>query len=177
MADTSKTVAELKVRFADNVTRDILEQDIRDFVESVFQYGEIEMPATATPTAGQTIGTSYVKVSQFTKDLSSSTYVTTDFANDHIHVVKGGVFAVFIGLSFSGSNNSTWTGSLHIDGVDADEANFARKLSASGDVGKVGSMGILSIADGEIVTYSVKADAAGKTFVLHNGSLILFRLG
>ncbi len=177
MADTSKTFAQLIADLADNASGDILEGVIRNVLTSIFQYGEIEMPASAVPTAGQTIGTSYVKVNQFTKDLESSAFVTPDFANDHIHILKGGEFIAFIGMSFSGSNNSVWTGSLHINGGDADEANFERKLSASGDVGKVGSMGIFTAEDGDIITYDVKADAAGKTFVMTNGSLILFRIG
>ena len=177
MADISKTFAELKALFANNTSRDISEQDTRDLLESIFQYGEIDMPASTTPTAGQTIGTAYTKVTQFTQNLDSSTYITPDAANDQITVLKGGVFAVFIGLSFSGSNNSTWVGSLHVNDADADEANFKRKLSTSGDVGKVGSLGIITLADNAVVSYYVKADASGKTFVLENGSLILFRVG
>ncbi len=177
MADTSRTFAELIALFATNITGDITEQNIRDLVESIFQYGEIEMPASAIPTAGQTIGTSYTKITQFTMDLSSSTYITPSHADNQLTVVKGGVFMAFIGFSFSGSNNSTWTGSLFADGVDADEANFERKLSTNGDVGKVGSMGIINLADGAVIDYRVKADASGKTFVMTNGSLILFRVG
>ena len=177
MPDTSKTFAQLIELFANNTKGNISEQDVRDLIQSIFQYGEIEMPASAVPTAGQTIGTSYQKVTQFTMDLESSAFIIPDFANDHLHIVKGGEFVAFIGISFSGSNNSVWTGSLHINDLDADKANFERKLSSSGDVGKVGSMSIFTAAAADIITYSVKADAADQTFVMHNGSLILFRIG
>lgn len=177
MPDTDRTFIQLKELFAVNTTQQIGAQDHLDLIESIFQYGGICMPASATPTAGQTIGTDYIKITQFTADTPSSTYLTPAHANDQITIVKGGIFAVYIGLSFSGTNNSTWTGSLHVDGADRDNTNFKRKLSTSGDVGKIGSAGIISLTDGQVVTYYIKADASGKTFVLENGSLILLRVG
>ncbi len=177
MAEESKTDAELIILLADNAGGDISEQDIRNLLESIFQYGGVCMPASATPTAGQSIGTSYEKITQFTADTLSSSGLTPAHASDNITVVKGGKFIVFIGLSFSGSNNSTWVGSLFVDDVDQDMANFERKLSTAGDVGKIGSVGIVEVADGEVVDYRVKADNAAKTIIVRNGALVLFRVG
>lgn len=177
MAEVSKTYAELILLLADNTSGDISEQDLRNVVESVFQYGGIEMTASDTASGGQTIGTTYTKLTQFQSNTISSSGLTPAHGNDNITVVKGGVFVVLIGISFSGSNNSTWTGSVFVDDVDEDIACFERKLSTNGDVGKIGSIGIITLADGEVLDYRVKADAADKTIIVTTGSLILIRIG
>jgi len=178
MADLSKTFAALKALFATNTEGDISAQDLRDFVESVFQYGGIQMRVSDTPTAGQTIGTGYEKITQFTagEDVSGSD-ISVSAANDNITVARAGIYAIHCSLSFSGSNNSTWDGSVFIDGVDADTIGFVRKLSSAGDVGSATAFGIHSVAAGEVLDYRVKADAAAKNFTLQSGMFFIFRVG
>ncbi len=178
MPDTSRTYAELIALLADNATKNVSEQDIRDLVESVFQYGGIQMKTSDSPSAGQSIGTSYVKLTQFTatEDVSSND-ITASAANDNITIARAGVYAIHCSLSFSGANNSTWKSSIFIDDVDADTIGFIRKLSTAGDVGSATAFGIHLIGAGEVLDVRVKADGAAKNFTLESGMFFVFRVG
>lgn len=174
--DTSRTFAELITLFANNTSGAISEQDQRDFVESVFSYGGMRMMLTDTP-SGQSIGTDFVKMNQFTTNATSSNFIVPAVATDNITITKGGVFAVLIAISFSGSNNSTWQGTLFNNDVDTDKVQFKRKLSSSGDVGATALFDCITLVDDDVVDFRVKADAAAKTFTLDAGSFFLFRIG
>lgn len=181
MADTSKTFTQLILDLADNASGDISEEVVRNLLTSVWQYGGLRMMLGDVP-AGQSIGETYTKVDQWTTNTSSSDFITPDQANNQFSIIKGGVFAILASLSFSGSNNSVWQGSLFVtpDGdaaADVDKVNFKRKLSAAGDVGAATSFDCITLNDLDVVDFRVKADAAAKNFVLETGSFFLFRIG
>ena len=181
MADTSKTFAALKLLLADNTIGAITEQVLRDLLESVLQYGGLRMLLSNAP-AGQVIGTAFEKLTQWQPVTTSSTFITPNAVNDNFSIVKGGVFAILVSLSASGSNNSTWEGSLFVtpDGgaaADVDKVQFKNKLSSAGDVVSATAFDCITLADLDVVDYRLKADAATKTFTLEAGAFFLFRIG
>lgn len=178
MTDFSRTFAQLKELFPNNTEGNISAQDLRDFLESVFQYGGIDMHPSDTPTGGQTIGTAYTKITQFPHgEHAFSSDISVSAANDNITIARGGIYVVLCQVSFSGSANSTWTGSLFVNGVDQDHIGFTRKLAAGGDVGSTIGIGLHMINDDDVLDYRVKADAASKNFTLQSGSFFVFRIG
>ncbi len=176
MADTSKTFDELITDFANNTSGAISEQDQRNLVESIFQYGGMRMLISDTP-SGQSIGTSFIKLSQFTENALFSNFIAPAASTDTITITKGGVFATLISLNFSGSNNSTWEGSMFKDNTDTNTLQFKHKLSTGGDVGTVSVLDFNVFTDGEAIDYRLKADAAAKTFTLEAGTFFLMRIG
>ncbi len=176
MGDTSKTSAELQELFSNNVRGLISAQDLRDFVASVFQYGSLRMVSSDTP-AGQVIGTGYEKLTQFTKAAASSPDVSPSVASDSFTIARGGVYAVLVSLSFSGSNNSTWTGTLFKSGTDQEVCSLRRKLGSVLDLGSAAAFDCVAVSAGDVIDYRLKADGASKTFTLETGSFVLFRIG
>lgn len=176
MTDTSRTLAQLKTLFANNVRGQISAQDLRDFVASVFQYGSLRMVSSDTP-AGQVIGTAYEKLAQFTKRATPSDDITSSIANNNFTIARSGVYAVLISLSFSGTNNSIWTGSLFKSGTDQEVCSLKRKLVSVNDLGSASSFDCVVINAGDIVDYRLKADGASKTFTLETGAFMLLRIG
>lgn len=176
MTDTSKTFTELKALFAVQTTQQIGAQDHLDFIESIFQYGSLRMVSSDTP-AGQVIGTAYEKLTQFTKKATPSSDITSSVVDDSFTIARGGVYAILISLSFSGSNNSIWTGSLFKSGEDQEVCSLRRKLGSVNDLGTAASFDCLVTAAGDVIDYRLKADAASKTFTLETGSFVMFRIG
>ncbi len=177
MPDISKTLAQLKELFGDNVTGDISPQDGRDLVESIFQYGGITLLHSMGPGTPQSIGTSFVKIDQFTSDEPSSSGVTTDHANDKITVIKGGVFIFSASLSVGGDPNVIWQGTLFNNNIDADSAGIDVLIGGGSDIVRASAKDIITLADGDELDYRMKANSAAKSFELHSGSLLLFRVG
>jgi len=174
--DLSRTFDQLKTLFADNVTGNITEQIMRDFVESVFQFGGLSLSAEQTP-SGQQIGTTFTCVNQFINEDLPSIDVVPNTSNGGIKILRGGTYLVNISLSFSGSNNSVWTGSLFRNDEDMQIVGFKELLRPSGDVSNVGAFGSVLVQGDDILDYRVKANGANKQFVLEAGQLYVFRIG
>jgi len=177
MPDVSRTAAELDALFADNVTGNISPQDLRDFVESVFQYGCITLLISSGPGVAQTIGTTFVKIDQFSTNGPSSSGITPDHTTDQLAIVKRGDFVAIVSLSVGGDPNVTWQGTLFNNNIDADRAGLDVRIGGGSDIVRATSLDIISLADGDVVDYRMKAGAAGKSFQLQSGSLLLFRVG
>jgi len=177
MKDTSRTLPQLMSLFKDNATGAISAQDMRDFVRSIWQSGSIRMPISATP-SGQTIGTSYEKITQFTKRGISSPSITTSVSNSNIVFGKGGVFVAVAQLSFSGSPNIEWSGSLFRNGDDAEVCNFKHiSRGAGGGISIATAFDSILVLDGHVLDYRVKANSDNRMFTLETGIFSVFRIG
>lgn len=174
MVETIRTVPELIALFADNVTGDISPQDSRDFIVSALGvYGGIALINGVTAQAG--LDTTPVQLTGFTADTVASG-VIPDQANDQIEVDIDGVYLGLFQISFSGSNNTTFTFEFYIDGV---ASNFAqdRRLNASGDIGGASMFALATLTKAEIITIFVNADGAAKTLTAADMQLLLVRVG
>ncbi|MCK5439693.1 MAG: hypothetical protein KAI97_07100, partial [Gemmatimonadetes bacterium] len=102
-----------------------------------------------------------------------------DFANDRIEVGANGdgVYLFVAQISFSGTANATFTFAASVNGTPATGVLCQRKLGTGGDVGSASLVGLLSLADGDLVTLEAKADAASKTLTITEGSVSIARLG
>ena len=126
----------------------------------------------------QTIGTSYTKINQFTSDLSEGT-VTADHTTDDFTLGVDGEYLLQASISFSGSANATFTIEVQVNGAAVPAPQRCkRKLGTGGDVGCVALTAYcdaLSAAD--VVSIAVKANVAGRTFVVEEAVAFLVRIG
>ena len=176
--DLSKTKSQLKTLFADNFTAEISEQDLRDFVESIFQYGGLSLPANDfVPNPGQLIDDSYTCVNQFLSQSISSPDVQADPNNGTIKILRAGVYTINISLSFSGSANSEWQGSVFKNDLDMEICNFKELLRPLGQISTAGGFDPLLVEANDVLEYRIKSIATNKTFLLESGQFNVFRIG
>lgn len=174
--DLSRSFTQLIALFPTNNRGIVRSQSIRDLLHSVFQFGGLSLSADQTPSSQQ-IGTTYTCVNQFKNEEIPSVDVVPNTSNGTIKILREGVYLVNISLSFSGSNNSVWIGSLFRNDEDMQKVGFKELLRPSGDVSNVGAFGEILVRDNDILEYRVKADGANKQFVLEAGQLYVFRIG
>ena len=176
--DLSRTFDQLKIKLADNRTGDITEQVMRDFVESVFQYGGLRItPQDFLPNPGQTIDTDFTCINQFLEPSTSSSDVQPDSNNGTIKILRAGVYIINISLSFTGSNNSEWDGSLFKNDIDMEICTFKELLRPAGEIGNVGGFDPLVVEDNDVLEYRVRANGMNKNFLLESGQFSVFRIG
>jgi len=176
--DLSRTFDQLKTLFADNVTGNITEQIMRDFTESIFQYGGLRLaPQDFTPNPGQLIGTSFSCVNQFLSETVSSSDVQLNVNDGTIKILRQGVYFINISLSFSGSANSEWIGSLFRNDIDMEVGTFKELLRPAGELGNAEGFGPLVIESNDVLEYKVKANSTNKVFLLESGQFNVFRIG
>ncbi len=173
---TSRTLAQLEAMFANNNQGLITAENVRDLIASVFQFGGLSLSAEQTP-SGQQIGTTFTCVNQFINEDIPSVDVVPNTSNGTIKIRREGIYLVTISLSFSGSNNSVWIGSLFRNDEDMQKVGFKELLRPSGDVSNVGAFGSILVRDNAILEYRVKANGNNKQFVLEAGQLYVFRIG
>lgn len=175
--DLSRTFDQLKTKFADNITGKITEQVMRDLVESIFQYGGISLPAgDFVVNPGQTIGTTFTCVNQWVSANPSSSDVQANLIGS-ITINRAGVYLVIVSLSFSGSNNSDWTGSLFRNDVDLDLCTFRELLRPAGDVSSASGFDPVIVSSNDTLEYRIKSASPNDTFVLESGQFNVFRIG
>lgn len=177
--DLSRTFTELKELFLDNKKGLISEQDIRDFVESVFQFGGIRLPVSGfQPGNEQVIGQAFTCLSQFIPTNSpTSPDVVPNPSNGTITINRAGIYLVVLSVSFTGSNNSLWEGSLFRNGANVDICTFNELLRPSMDVSTCGGFDPILINAGDVLEYRVKSESPSNTFELRSGQFNVFRIG
>lgn len=179
--DLSRTVSQLKTLFADNFTAQISEQDLRDFVESIFQYGGISLPASQFSNGDeQIIGVDLICLDQF----SFSNISTADIVpvTDGIKFLRPGVYRVSVGLSFTGSNNAVFEGNLVRKRVSEpdellDICTFVETIRPNNEFSNGGGSDPLLVEADDIIEYHIKADSAGREFQLRAGQFNVFKIG
>jgi hypothetical protein len=161
MADTQRTLAALQALFADNTTGDISPQDLRDFlVSSQGGYGSIFVTGGST---AQVVSGTPVKMSGFaTNGISSGT--TPDNANDQITISVAGDYDIaLLAGSFIGSNGSTPTLDIYINGSPSGLPTLTRTLGTPANPGSAATGGQLTLATNDIVTVFVSSTSTSFT--------------
>ena len=76
----------------------------------------------------------------------------------------------------SATNNETFDFAIHLDAAHQSKTNAQRKFGTAGDVGSMGNMALVDIADGEKISFMAKnADSAGN-ITIRNLHIVLVRL-
>ena len=177
--DLSRTFGQLKGIFANNNQGLISAQDVRDLLESVFQFGGLRLPAGQfISNSGQQIGETFVCLNQFIPAPEpASSDVVPNPLNGTIKILRSGVYAINVSLSFEGSNNSKWEGSAFKNDQDMEICTFLELLRPNGDVSTIGGFDPIVINAGDVLEYRIKADGNNKNFILRSGQFYVFRIG
>jgi hypothetical protein len=122
--------------------------------------------------AQSSIGTSYVKVTGWTANGSSSANVVPDYTANEITINSAGTYELSYCCSFSGTANTTFHMAAATDDV-ASEADGAleRKIGAGGDVGSASFCGEATVTAGQTISVYVKADGGGKNITIEHARL------
>lgn len=182
--DLSRTFAELKILFQDNPIGAISEQDIRDFMESIFQFGGIRLPAGEFQAGNeQIIGTSFQCLNQFISTLSlSSPDVVPNPQSGTIKIKRPGIYMVNISLSFTGTGNTLFEGNLVRKRGNEPDAQlnictFLESIRPNNEISNAGGIDPLQVEADDVLEYNIKADGPGKEFQLRSGQFNMFRIG
>lgn len=180
----SRTFDELKVLFKDNRIGAISEQNVRDLMESIFQFGGIRLPAGEFQAGNeQIIGTSFQCLTQFISTLSlSSSDVVPNPVSGTIKIKRPGVYMVNISLSFTGTGNTLFEGNLIRKRVSKPDAQlnictFLESIRPNNEISNAGGIDPLLVQADDVLEYHIKADGAGKQFQLRSGQFNVFRIG
>ena len=117
MADTPRSLANLQTLLADNASKQISPQDLRDFlVTSLGVYGSLSCFEASTQQDNPYTGT---KLTCFTTN-GASNGTTPDHTDDSITIGVTGIYDVYFQISFSGTSSSEARFRLRVDGIEED---------------------------------------------------------
>ena len=178
MADTSRTKAELLTLFADNITGDISEQDMRDFIASVFdEYGSLQIKSGVT---AQSVSATPQKLINWSS-IGPSLGVVPDFANNEFTIGTDGIYEGVGMFMFSGSANKTYVMAMYADvgsgWVDGGAPKIIRKLGTGGDVGSASICVHASVSAGDKLSTFIWSTDGGTTVTIHEATIMLKRIG
>lgn len=173
MADTQRDLAALQALLADNITKDISPQDMRDVLVSTLGcYGGLHMAAAP---GAQVIGVTPLKVTGWDTVVINDGIVVGNLTDDDIDVSVAGVYLAVFTISWSGSANVTWNVDFYVDDV-FHRAGAVRKLGADGDVGDAMGVIPISLTAGQVLSIYATADGAAKNFTPATGTFCAIRL-
>jgi hypothetical protein len=175
MVDTIRTRAALLTLLADNTSGNISPQDIRDTLVSLFGvFGGLSLRSGSTPQSGVT--TTPTAMTGFAANLPAIG-TTPAHASDNITLPTQGYYLLYLNVSFSGDNNTTWEFEIAEDAVGTGIA-FERKIGVGGDVGDASCFGIIqTVADDQIISVLVNSDqAGGAEFTPTNAQLMAIKI-
>lgn len=158
MVNTVHPLAEIFALLADNTSRNISAQDIRDAFFSVFGvYGTIYVQNGAV--AQENVTTMPVKMTGFAAN-GIAANATPDHATDSITINTDGDYIVLFHNGFSGAVNTKFQFRVRVNGVER-PFGTRRKLEQTGDVGSCMIIAPLPLLATEVVTVYVESDNAG----------------
>ena len=122
---------------------------------------------------------SFVQLTRF--DTNSPYNLTLpDHTNDHIEIIKAGVYKVMLSVSFSGTGSVTWAGGIFKNNGSTQLTNLqtARKLGATGDVGSASISGIAEFSVGDTVEVWFKhLEGVDKNITVKHCTLSVMQIG
>lgn len=135
--------------------------------------GIVTMDGVAT----QSIGTTPVKINQWTANLPSSE-MSPEFNVDRITINKSGIYLVLLQMSFISSGGpAVWTGALRVNGVEAGNLFWARRVGGAGGVGSASSMVPVALINGDRLTVWVENDTGAFNFGAVQTQLVALLIG
>lgn len=174
MAETSRSKSDLLTNLPDNIIGSITPEDVRDIVMSMFgSYAEILVQEGVT---SQAITATPVKMTGFATN-GLAVGCSPDATNDDITIDVAGIYDVSLTCSFSGDANDNYYLSIRKNGADAGLAFLERTLGPGGDVGSASTQGRVNCAATDVISVYVWSDTGGTSFVPHQASLTVKRIG
>ncbi len=127
-------------------------------------YGSIWCDETAGTPATTTITTAgtYYKLTQFTNN-GDATNTTPDHTNDNLAPDIDGTYRISLGISFSGTSNSTQTMKFYKNSTAITGATLVRKIGSGGDTGRGALQFTAALVDTDAVSVYVTSDGNGDT--------------
>jgi hypothetical protein len=161
MADTRRTLAAILALLADNTAGDISPQDLRDFVISAMgEYASIYVSGGVT---AQTVSGTPAKMTGFAAN-GISAGATPDHTNDQITIGTAGDYQIDFQLgSFTGTNGSTVTLNIYVNGATSSIPPIVRALSNPAAAGSGVTGGQLTLAASDVVTVYVSSTSTSYT--------------
>ncbi len=172
MADTARTLSALLTLLADNSTKAIAPQHVRDLaVSSMGGYGMIYTVDGST--AQSSIGTSAVKLTGFATNGSAAQCAFGATTDSDITIDVDGVWDVALSCSFSGSGGTTFTLRVRCTGTGTVEGGtIERKLGGGGDTGNSNCTATVTGAvAGDVIDVTIEADGSNKNITMTQGQL------
>jgi len=173
MADTIRSKTDFLALVADNTTRDISAQDLRDCLVSIHGvYGSI---ITDTAGAAQTLVAATPEILEFAANGGVAAGVTETAASNYIVVGTAGVYMCHANLSIS-SDTANVVHQFHIakNGTDVGSGAVVETLIA-GDQGTASLVALVSCAANDQISVNVEADK-NSDVTLEEGDLIVHRI-
>jgi len=171
MADTVRTRSALLTLLADNTSRDISPQDMRDVLVSVHGvYGGLYVQD------GSTLEnvTSAAKMTGWAGNMASAG-TTPDHTDDSIEVGTDGIYLIWHQMScLTATASVTFQGHLRIDGVEQVEG-WHQKFGATSEENQVGFVALKSLSSGEKITVYLECSGVG-TLTPVDAQLVCFRV-
>jgi len=135
-------------------------------------YAEIYVSDGSTPQSS--LDTTPVKLTGFAAD-GESYRATPDHTDDSITIEKAGTYLVELHVSFSGSVSATFEMHVRVNAVEK-FPGIHRKMNTAGDAGSAAASGLLVLAQGDVVTIYVEADAGSKAVTIIDASMCVSRI-
>jgi len=175
MADTVRTRTAVLALLADNSTRAISPQDLRDAIVSVAGvYGMISTQDGST--AQDNVADTFEKLTNWTHD-GLAVGLTPAFGSGSITVDTGadGIYLAAFQVSFSGAAVAIY--SFHLHKNTSDTLLGAHRKTGTVDVGSASGFGLLSLAAGDEVSVYVQTDnGGGVSLTVADAQLALLRV-
>lgn len=174
MPDTQRDLTSLQALLADNTSGAISPQDLRDFLVSALGgYGSISVVNGVT--AQTTIGTSDVKVNQFTTNgASDGSNVVPDHTNDQLTVGVAGDYLIEATISAEGTAGVRFDFRVYVNGA-AVAIQASAKFDAAGAMLNVKLSGIVAISAAQTVDVRVQVDSGSNRTLLVKGANLLVK--
>ena len=172
MTDTIRDRDTLLALLADNSSRDISPQDIRDMLVSVHGvYGGLYVQDGVMAQAG--VGITPAKMTGWAGNLPAAG-MTPDHANDQVTVGTDGVYVAWCQVSFIGAASTEYQAHLRVNGAEQAEG-----WHAAGGIDPVGAgfVAVKSLSAADILTVYIESDdAGGQDFTPADAQLVVFRV-
>jgi hypothetical protein len=172
MTDTMRSLATLATLLADNSTKDISAQDLRDAVLATIQpgHGEISLDASDVTAIGVQ-GTFYVV--EGTYSLTSPATNWDMNTNGQLRYIGVEDRVVHITGSFSNAAANQATVELHVakDGTPITPSKIQRKMSGSGDIGTGAIHAFTTVSTNNYLTVEVANTTGTDDLTFHTLNL------
>ena len=174
MADTIRTRAQVLALLADNTSKDITAQKLRDAIVSLFGvYCTIK--AVGNTTTQTMAATTEAKLANFTKD-GLAVGGTPDYATNKITLVNGGTYVLAASVSIKSSvADVALVARLAIDDTAID-GRFAMEMVNADEAANGFAIDVIAVNAAEELSLRVETDKI-TDLTLIDGQLIAVRIG
>jgi len=176
MAETPRTYAELQTALADNTTRAITPEDVRDLMASAMScYGAMAIVADTAPPQGLNELT-WTVISGWDQ-IQTQSNMTVDLGASSTTVLYEGVYQASVSLSFELDGKDTMRLGLSVNGAPPASGGFGRKVQNASDLGSMSALTQAPVLAGDIITVVGKLTDGTANITSHTAVFAMSRIG